>query len=82
MHRINILSDVDQEYFMEKRQTKDNKKPKKEKSIKINDQLFDIALRKGLIEKTDDGYVFVGDYEDLQAFKNNKKSLDWILLSD
>jgi len=73
---------VDQEYFMEKRQTKDNKKPKKEKSIKINDQLFDIALRKGLIEKTDDGYVFVGDYEDLQAFKNNKKSLDWILLSD
>ncbi len=82
MHRINILSDVDQEYFIEKRQTKDNKKPKKEKSIKINDQLFDIALRKGLIEKTDDGYVFVGDYEDLQAFKNNKKSLDWILLSD
>ncbi|MDH7517041.1 MAG: hypothetical protein QHH19_01660 [Candidatus Thermoplasmatota archaeon] len=80
MHRINILSDLDQEYFMEKRQTKTNKKPKREKSIKINDQLFDIALRKGLIEKTDDGYVFIGDYEDLQAFKNNKKSLDWILL--
>jgi len=80
MHRISILSDVDQEYFMEKRQTKHYKKAKKEKSIKINDQLFDIALRKGLIEKTEDGYVFVGEYEDLQAFKNNKKSLDWILL--
>jgi len=65
---------------MEKRQIKNNKKPKKEKSIKINDQLFDIALRKGLIEKTEDGYVFVGDYEDLQAFKNDRKSLEWILL--
>jgi len=82
MHRISILSDVDQEYFMEKRQTKNSKKPKKEKSIKINDQLFDIALRKGLIEKTEEGYVFIGDYEDLQAFKNDKKSLEWILLSD
>ena len=80
MHRVSILSDVDQEYFMEKRQIKNNKKPKKEKSIKINDQLFDIALRKGLIEKTEDGYVFVGDYEDLQAFKNDRKSLEWILL--
>jgi hypothetical protein len=58
---------------------------KKEKTIKINDDLFDIAMRKGLVEKTDDGYIFIGEYEDLVAFKEkrnknikNKKSFTWL----
>ena len=75
MHRINIISDIDQEYLMEDKEIKTDRKTKRkrEKTIKIDDSLFDIALRKGLIEKTEDGYLFVGDYEDLLAFRNRKK---------
>ena len=52
-----------------------NKKPKKtaEKTIKITDELFELALREGLIEKTDDGYVFIGKYEEIKAFQKKKK---------
>jgi len=53
---------------------------KKEKKIKIEDSLFEIALRKGLIEKTENGYFFIGEYEELLAFKNDgkKKTFDWL----
>lgn len=75
MHRVNVILDVDQEYLMENKKIKSNRriKKKREKNIKINDDLFDIALRKGLIEKTEDGYIFIGDYEDLLAFKKRRK---------
>jgi hypothetical protein len=75
MHRINIISDIDQEYLMEdsKEKTDNKNKKKTEKTIKIDDTLFEIALRKGLIEKTSDGYLFIGDYEDLLAFKTRRK---------
>lgn len=75
MHIINIMSDIDQTYLMENTKAKtDNKNKKKaENSIKIDDNLFEIALRKGLIEKTEDGYLFIGDYEDLLAFRTRRK---------
>jgi hypothetical protein len=75
MPRINIISDIDREYIMEERKTKTDSKNKKktEKTIKIDDNLFDIALRKGLIEKTSEGYLFIGDYEDLLAFRTRRK---------
>jgi hypothetical protein len=44
----------------------------KEKIIKLNDNLLEIGVRKGLIERVEDNYVFVGDYEELLAFKNKK----------
>ncbi|MBN2065709.1 MAG: hypothetical protein JW771_02755 [Candidatus Thermoplasmatota archaeon] len=74
MHRINVILDIDQEYLMQAREPKANRKGKQKHDtmIKLNDDLFEIALRKGLIEKTDDGYVFVGDYEELLAFKKKK----------
>ena len=82
MRKVNVMLDLDQEYFIENKPVKCPKKPKKnkEKTIKINDELFDIALRKGLIEKTEDGYCFIGDYKDLLAFKKKKdiKSMDWL----
>ena len=87
MHRINVILDMDPEDLMEAEDTNHRKKvaAKKEKTIKINDDLFDIAMRKGLIEKTDDGYIFIGEYEDLVAFKEkrikhikNKKSFTWL----
>ena len=64
MHKINVSFD----------------EGKKEKIIKIEDSLFEIALRKGLIEKTEDGYFFIGDYEELLAFisKGKEKIFDWL----
>jgi len=53
---------------------------KKEKTLKIEDSLFEIGIRKGLIEKTENGYYFIGDYEELLAFKNSGKgkTFDWL----
>jgi len=52
----------------------------KNKIIKINDQLFEIGMRKGLIEKTDHGFIFIGDYEELLAFQNivKEKSVEYL----
>ena len=76
MHRVDVILDIDQEDLMKDRDIKLPRKIKTKKSVKIKDDLFEIALRKGLIEKTEDGYIFIGDYEDLLEFKNrrNKKS--------
>ena len=75
MHKIKIILETDQEN-LKREYSRDSKNPK---YIELNDYLFEIAMRKGLIEKTEDGYIFIGDYADLQAFKNkDKKSYDWI----
>lgn len=74
MHKVNVILDIDQEYLMENKPIQYKKSKKnREKAIKINDDLFEIALRKGLIEKTEDGYYFVGDYKDLLDFQKEKK---------
>lgn len=82
MPKVNVILDLGQEYLMENKIVNHHKKSKKnrEKTIKINDDLFDLALKKGLIEKTGDGYCFIGEYKDLLAFKKkkNKKSMDWL----
>ena len=71
MHKVKIM-DVDQErQFIDKDLKNQKNKKKHEKFIKVNDNLFEIGLRKGLIEKNEDGYYFIGDYEELLAFKNN-----------
>ena len=67
MHKIKIM-DVNQEWQTTNKKIKRNRK----KTIKINDSLFEIGLRKGLIEKNEDGYYFIGDYEELLAFKTKK----------
>lgn len=75
MHRIFIALDLSNNYQIDDNIEKNHKKTKKkrENSIKISDALFDIALRKGLIEKTERGYIFIGDYEELLAFRKDKK---------
>ena len=71
---------IEQDYLPLNKNGRSHKKMKKENSIKIDDALFEIALRKGLIEETKDGYVFVGNYEELLAFKKRKtpKSFEWL----
>jgi hypothetical protein len=39
------------------------------KNVKISEKVFDLMMSEGLIRKTDDGYVFVGKYEDLNEKK-------------
>jgi len=75
MHKILIM---DQEQQLPKRGFKLYRK--RNKTIKINDSLFEIGLRKGLIEKNEDGYYFVGDYNELLAFKYKKlvDSFEWL----
>ena len=63
MHKVKIMDD-NKGRTLENRDSKQNYK-----IIKINDSLFEIGLRKGLIEKNNDEYYFIGDYEELIAFK-------------
>ena len=70
MHKVKI-NDLDQEKKnLEKHLEYKNRK--KIKSLKINDDLFEIGLRKGLIEKNENDYYFIGDDFELLAFKKNK----------
>jgi len=48
----------------------------KEKNIKISNKVFDLMLNEGLLRKTDDGYVFVGKYEDIYDKKKEKHRLN------
>jgi hypothetical protein len=74
MPRVNVYYELDQEYLFED-QPKEYKiqHPKqKEKHIKISERVFDLMKSEGMIKKTNDGYLFVGKYEDLKAFKKKK----------
>lgn len=76
MHKIKIIDSHSEKIF-----EKDIKnKKKKDEIIKIDDSLFEIGLRKGLIEKNEDGYYFIGDYEELLAFKSKRldRSFNWL----
>ena len=44
----------------------------KRKNVKVSEKVFDLMLDEGLLRKTDDGYVFVGKYEDLTGKKKKK----------
>ena len=69
MHKIKIL-DENQEFIYNKRIK--NKKKKSERYIKIKDSLFEIGLKKGLIERDGDGYCFIGNYDKFLTFKNKR----------
>ena len=69
MHKIKFL-DENKDFIFNKHLK--NKKKKSNKFIKIKDSLFEIGLKKGLIEKDGDEYCFVGNYEIFLAFKNKR----------
>ena len=71
MTRVDIMSELGQDYLMDS--YPDPRKPKRERdrTIKIDDKIFQQAVQEGIIEKTADGYVFVGKYDDIK--KMNKK---------
>ena len=70
MHKVKIIDENQEQQFVDKDLKQQKNKKKRIKIIKIEDSLFEIGLRNGLIEKCEDGYYFIGDYEKLLAFKN------------
>jgi hypothetical protein len=75
MTRVNVIYDIEQEYLFE--DTNDKYEIKKhnikEKNIKISNKLFDLMKSEGLIQKVDDGYIFIGKKEDFIEAKNKEK---------
>lgn len=45
------------------------------KNVKVSDKVFEMMIDEGLLRKTDDGYVFVGKYQDLPQKKKKKPRL-------
>ena len=75
MPRVDVILDMELDSFLDDLNNEnDNRKTRKgtEKTIKIDEKLFELALQEGLIEKTEDGYVFVGKYKDVLALKKNQ----------
>ena len=61
MTRVNIINDLGLEYLYDDTPIKQkNTNEKKQRLIKITQDLFESMVDEGLIKKTDDGYVFVG----------------------
>jgi hypothetical protein len=73
MPKINVMYELEPNYLEDEapdykiKMTYD-----KVKNVKVSDKVFDLMLDEGLLRKTDDGYVFVGRYEDLQGKKRKK----------
>lgn len=80
MHKIKIMDEGQEQQYIDKDLKCKKNKKEHGKIIKIDDSLFEIGVRKGFIEKNEDGYYFIGDYEELLAFKNKRptKSFEWL----
>jgi hypothetical protein len=72
MPRVDIIMDLGQDYLFEDDREPKRPKHNQEKRVRITGELFDKAVKEGLIEKTADGYVFVGKYEDVKKLKKRK----------
>ena len=73
MPKINVMYELEPNNLnFETPENKIKMTYEKEKNIKISNKVFDLMLEEGLLHKTDDGYVFVGKYEDLHGKKKKK----------
>jgi hypothetical protein len=73
MPKINVIYELEPNYLNEENpEYKMKITNDKGKNVKVSDKVFDLMLDEGLLRKTDDGYVFVGKYEDLYGKKKKK----------
>jgi hypothetical protein len=73
MPKINVMYELEPNYFNDETpEYKIKMTHDKSKNVKVSDKVFDLMLDEGLLRKTDDGYVFVGKYEDLYSEKKKK----------
>jgi hypothetical protein len=70
MHKVDVIYDIGLENLLDD-YIKDEAKIKtnKGKQVKVSDKLFEYMVNEGLIRKTDDGYIFIGNYKDLLDLK-------------
>lgn len=61
----NYLAEEEPEYHIKMRNDRG-------KNVKVSDKVFELMMSEGLLRKTDDGYVFVGKYEELHGKKKKK----------
>ena len=70
MPRVNVIYEIEPEYPLTETNEYEIKIGKdKIKNIKITERVFDLMISEGMLKKTDDGYVFVGKYNDIKKFK-------------
>jgi hypothetical protein len=73
MPKINVMYELEPNYFSDEAPDyKIKMTTDKIKNVKVSEKVFDLMLDEGLLRKTDDGYVFVGKYEDLHGKKKKK----------
>ncbi|HUS99270.1 MAG TPA: hypothetical protein VMY59_03025 [Candidatus Thermoplasmatota archaeon] len=73
MPKINVMYELEPNFFNDEvPDYKIKMTPDKRKNVKVSEKVFDLMLDEGLLRKTDDGYVFVGKYEDLTGKKKKK----------
>jgi hypothetical protein len=73
MPKINVMYELEPDYLSDEApEYKIKMTNNKEKNVKVSDKVFDLMMSEGLLRKTDDGYVFVGKYEDLHGKKKKK----------
>jgi hypothetical protein len=73
MPKINVMYELEPNFFNDEAPDyKIKMTPDKRKNVKVSEKVFDLMLDEGLLRKTDDGYVFVGKYEDLTGKKKKK----------
>lgn len=76
MPKINVMYEIDPNYLNEEEpENKIKMTYERGKNIEISEKVFDLMMDEGLLHKTDDGYVFVGKYEDLPGKKKKKPRL-------
>jgi hypothetical protein len=76
MPKINVMYELEPNYLADEApEYKIKMTHDKAKNVKVSDKVFDLMLDEGLLRKTDDGYVFVGKYEDLHGKKKKKTSI-------
>jgi len=70
MPKINVMYELEPNYLNEETpEYKIKSSNDKVKNVKVSDKVFDLMMDEGLLRKTDDGYVFIGKYEDLHGKK-------------
>jgi len=75
MPKINVMYELEPNYLTDEApEYKIKMTHDKSKNVKVSDKVFDLMLDEGLLRKTDDGYIFVGKYEDLHGKKKKKTS--------
>jgi hypothetical protein len=74
MPKINVIYEIEPDYQTEDTQEYNIKMNNdRGKNVKVSDKVFDLMMSEGLLRKTDDGYVFVGKYEELHGKKKKKR---------